>query len=104
VRRGLAACQSSAIRRVQELVAGVPRLARERPGAPERGLPSGPRPRGNGEPRGCGEGSRTRRPPGALLTRAPEGGDLEAMARVLGITVRALYGRFGRLGLRPGDL
>jgi len=35
---------------------------------------------------------------------ADNGGDLEAMARVLGITVRALYGRFGRLGLRPGDL
>jgi DNA-binding NtrC family response regulator len=35
---------------------------------------------------------------------ADHGGNLEAMARVLGITVRALYGRFGRLGLRPGDL
>jgi two-component system NtrC family response regulator len=32
------------------------------------------------------------------------GGDLKEMARVLGITLRALYGRFKRLGLRPGEL
>lgn len=31
-------------------------------------------------------------------------GDLEAIAARLGITVRALYGRFRRLGVQPGAL
>jgi DNA-binding NtrC family response regulator len=32
------------------------------------------------------------------------GGDLRAMARALGIKRRALYKRFTRLGIKPGDL
>ena len=35
---------------------------------------------------------------------ADQDGDMKAMARVLGITVRALYRRFERLGMRPGEL
>jgi transcriptional regulator with PAS, ATPase and Fis domain len=35
---------------------------------------------------------------------ADRGGDLKAMAKVLGIKLRALYDRFKRLGIRPKDL
>ena len=37
-----------------------------------------------------------------LLLQADHAGDLEAMSTVLGITVRALYNRYRRLGLKPG--
>ncbi|HVR74315.1 MAG TPA: sigma 54-interacting transcriptional regulator, partial [Planctomycetota bacterium] len=37
-----------------------------------------------------------------LLLQADHAGDLKAMASVLGITVRALYNRYRRLGLKPG--
>ena len=32
------------------------------------------------------------------------GGELKGMAKALGITIRALYQRFRKLGVRPGEL
>jgi len=39
-----------------------------------------------------------------IQLHADRQGNLESMARQLGITVRALYDRFKRLGIRPQEL
>jgi DNA-binding NtrC family response regulator len=39
-----------------------------------------------------------------IQLHAELGGDLEGMARTLGKSVRTLYDRFKRLGIRPGEL